>query len=202
MLYKTRNALKSKLIDSLVLRTEQQFSLLLNVTPITKFPLSFNTRLHGFDILLGLFLRHGKLALLLHSFGKMSFNLITQPANARLISTNQLTIYDSILWLWRDASVSYQVKYCQLNRKVRKIVKNKYRYQKRYEWIPPHLRIHVAARFFKKLVLTEPSFLFYSRLENSLNDYFLNLETSNLKNIVQQTQSIAVSVLAQTKRKV
>lgn len=153
----------------------------------------------AFDMCLGLLLRHGRLTFLFKCFS----NLKLHDNVVQIVNTDSTkTLGFLFKWLWADLSVSYQVKYCRLNRKIRKIVKNKYKYQKRYEWIPPRLRAKVATRFFKNMVLTEQSLFFYERLQNTINAHLENPETSHLKQMVQQTQASAVSVLAQTKVKV
>lgn len=160
----------------------------------TKFALT--QHMLGFDILLGLFTQHGKLALLFRALSNLSqLCAVNTP-------TKFLNLPELFLWLWQDLTIAFQVKYCILNRKVRKIVKNKYRYQKRYEWIPPHIRLRTASRFFKNLVLTDQALNFHQRLGSTLVQHISKPQNSNLKVILQQTQSIAVSVLAQTKRKV
>lgn len=160
----------------------------------TQFNLSHH--LPGIDILLGLFIQHGKLALLFKQLTNF-INLCPEQINFKFS-----TLSEVFLWLWKDITIAFHVKYCMLSRKVRKIVKNKYRYQKRYEWIPPHIRLRTASRFFKHLVLIDQGLSFHQRLSNTITQHLINPEHSNLKQVVHQTQNIAVSVLAQTKRKV
>lgn len=161
----------------------------------------------NFFLFLGLFTQHGKLSLL---FKHLNFKILTnlQMFNTVVLNLN-LNFHDTNLfffetlfnWLWKDLSIAYRVKYSRLNKKIRKIVKNKYRYQKRYEWIPPHLRNNNSSFFFKKSVLTSNALSFSDRIMSTVYDHIKNSSNSTLNLTMQKTQSLAVSTLAQTKVK-
>jgi hypothetical protein len=96
--------------------------------------------------------------------------------------------------------VAYRVRYCQLNRKLRKIVKNKYRYQKRYEWLPPHMRPAFAVSLLKQYVKTRTELTFPERIAGALAEQLLFAPLTPLTLLAHQTQTVAVSTLAQTAR--
>lgn len=98
-------------------------------------------------------------------------------------------------------AVFYRVKYCQLNRKIRKIVKNKYRYQKRYEWIQPNQRPLFVLRLFKKCLSLRGELRLENRLAGLWVDHMSDPLNSVLVEMSQQHQQVAVSVLSQTTSK-
>lgn len=101
--------------------------------------------------------------------------------------------------IYSDLEVAYRVRYSQLNRKLRKIVKNKYRYQKRHEWIPPHARPQFVASLLKKYALTRNELTFAERIGGALTEYLLVPTLSPLRALALTNQTTAVSALSQTR---
>lgn len=94
--------------------------------------------------------------------------------------------------------VAYRVTYSQLNRKIRKIVKNKYRYQKRYEWIQPRGRPRFVVNLFKKLLQLQPELTFLERCQALLIETLTLHQSSALALLLYQHQTLTVSMLVQT----
>lgn len=110
--------------------------------------------------------------------------------DAELFTASALTI--------NAAEAAYCVRYNQLNRKLRKIVKNKYRYQKRFEWIPPALRPYTAIRLFKAYLKTRTELTLAERFAGVLTDQLLFADKAPLTQLAKQSQQTAVSALSQT----
>lgn len=166
------------------------------------------------SLTLGVFLRHGRLAPL---YGQLTLawletlRHLTAPENflasqewaeglspTRTEAPQGGRLHGCLDLVFAGLEVAYRVRYSQLNRKLRKIVKNKYRYQKRHEWIPPRARPYFVASLLKKYTITRNEFFFTQRIAGGLTEYLLLPESSPLRILALANQTTAVSALSQT----
>lgn len=94
----------------------------------------------------------------------------------------------------------YRVRYTRLNRKIRKIVKNKYKYQKQYVWLLPRQRNGFILNLLKACTLIQPHKTEKQRLAATLTEHFLNLKKSPITQLVEQHQKTTIGQLVQKKK--
>lgn len=139
------------------------------------------------------------LPLVLRSFKETP---LTVGIDNEVLTLKALPFNANLEWMLRsmylNLEVSYRLRYCQLNRKLRKIIKNKYKFQKRNEWIPPRNRHKHIAALLKKNLLLQEDVVFNHRLAAVFSFYFSDPLTSDLYKLAKQNQGIAVSTLSQT----
>lgn len=164
------------------------------------------------------FLKKGKGLQTLKLVGSILTNLIIgikfpqklltlSPSGDDVLPTNlnpeNRTLYPELLL--RDViaplAVAYRIKYSQLNRKLRKIVKNKFRYQKRYEWIHPQSRLSFVTYVIKRCAALQSHRTFNARISYLITNCVRFKEKSLIYTVLDQHQRTAVSMLSQKNRK-
>ena len=91
---------------------------------------------------------------------------------------------------------AYMVKYKSLDRKLRKIVKNKYRYFRFYSMIKPASRIRAGLRFILLGLAIRSNQKFNDRLDEILWDVIMHPSRSVLLSLKQKHQMVSLSSLA------
>lgn len=163
------------------------------------------------QLIVSALLRHGEMPLLIQTLSlaavfyqdiiaapKLYLEELEWAANVKMTAAAGCTLFNAASACIFATEIAYCVRYNQLNRKLRKIVKNKYRYQKRFEWVPPALRARSAVRLFKAYVKTRAELSFADRLAAALAEQTLAPEDAPLTLLARQSQTTAVSALSQT----
>lgn len=83
-----------------------------------------------------------------------------------------------ILKLKTDVSASFLIKYKQINRKLRKIVKNKYKYVRTYEFVRPSRRWFWGLRLLRLSLAFDLSKTFKQRLSNFFDTFALSFKNT------------------------
>lgn len=115
----------------------------------------------------------------------------------KLFLTNPLNLF---FYFFKTAKAYYRVRYTALNRKIRKIVKNKYKYQKQYTWLLPRQRQAFVVNLLKACVSIQKDKRVESRLASVLFLHFSNFKESPVVKLIEQHQKVVVSQLVQTKK--
>lgn len=91
---------------------------------------------------------------------------------------------------------AYVVKYKSLDRKLRKIVKNKYRYFRFYSMVKPAGRVRVGLRFILLGLAVRSNQTFHDRLDEILLDVLVHPSRSILLSLKQKHQMVSLGSLA------
>lgn len=83
-------------------------------------------------------------------------------------SQNSLAVWNM---LYQQPLLNYSLKYCRLSRRVRKILKNKYRYSKYYFVIAPHKRRLYTLHLWKYVLKFHDERTFFLKFEAFLNNF-------------------------------
>jgi hypothetical protein len=92
--------------------------------------------------------------------------------------------------------LKYMVRYTALDRRLRKIVKNKYRYHKYYARIPPHRQRNFALRLLVLAVSFRVDVTLAAWLAQLLRDFTTEAPDSLLLGLMVQHQNVTLATLA------
>lgn len=158
-----------------------------------------------FWLVYGYLLRAGKAASLFLKFGALWNSFYNKSADVDDLNSGTVPTVHQPLDLLPSAfegiECAYRVKYCRLNRKIRKIVKNKYRYQKRYEWIPPRARLPFVVGLFKKAIAIDDALVSVGRFYNVVSPLLTDRDDSLVVTMARQHQLVTVNLLSQTAKR-
>jgi hypothetical protein len=101
-------------------------------------------------------------------------------------------------WLANSLKLTYRIRYHALDRKVRKIVKNKYRYVRTYVCIREWHRVRLGIRLLVTATIIQSARHWDSRLSTVLSELSCNPERSLLRQLRRQHQHLALSSLGLT----
>jgi hypothetical protein len=91
--------------------------------------------------------------------------------------------------------LTYRVKLRGLSRKLRKIVRNRYRFTRSYEWVHPTLRYKAGLHLIKPALRLKKLPTFSGRLSSTVYDVLNNPRQSATLALKQKHQQVAMSML-------
>lgn len=152
----------------------------------------FTENLSMFYLLGRMFLRAGRSFL---AMSRLAAGL-SRAASEGVVVTNPQRPAALCLTSWAGRlACAFRVRYCQLNRKLRKIVKNKYKFQKKYEYIQPYRRLGFILALLKRCLSVRPELTFFERVSAFLVDLFSDPSSSIFHTLLHQTQAITLDTL-------
>jgi hypothetical protein len=102
---------------------------------------------------------------------------------------------DIFAYICLSLTTSFVVRYKSLDRKLRKIVKNKYRYFRFYSMIKPANRVRTGLRFILLGLALRSNQKLKDRLDEVLTDVCISPSTSILVSLKQKHQTITLGAL-------
>lgn len=148
-------------------------------------------------LFVGKFLKHG---LPLQTIKILNAASLALKNNLNAVSVrrsrNTTTIFDLFC---KSVKMYFKVRYTALNRKIRKIVKNKYKYQKQYMWLLPRQRVSNLINLLKPIFFAQKEKRAGDRLASALMLHLQNISESPISALVKQHQKISVTQLLRNK---
>jgi hypothetical protein len=120
----------------------------------------------------------------------LSFN--TRRANLSYPKQNSLAIWNL---LYQQPLLNYSLKYCRLSRRVRKILKNKYRYSKYYFVIAPYKRRLFTLHLWKYILKFHDERTFFLKFGAFLKNFTNFNEDALLWSLFYTQQRLALKKL-------